>query len=97
MLRDYGVKPGEMEEWLREWAEKIYPLRLKMGFRVVGAWRVGDDRFVWILSYDGEAGEFEKANQRYYDSKERKEIAPDPARHLLEIRHWMMQDVLPGP
>ena len=97
MLRDYKVKAGEMEDWLKEWSEKIYPLRLKMGFKVLGAWKVGDDRFVWILSHDGKKGEFEKANERYYSSKERKAIRPDPARHLAEVRHWMMEDVLPGP
>jgi len=96
MLRDYRVKPGEMGKWIEEWAGKIYPLRLKFGFKVVGAWRVGDDRFVWILRYDRKKGDFEKANDRYYNSKERKAIKPDPARHLAEIKHWMMEDVRPG-
>ena len=37
-LRDYRVKPGEMKEWIDEWRSKIYPLRLSLGFKVVGAW-----------------------------------------------------------
>lgn len=96
MLRDYKIRPGEMSEWLDEWAEKIYPLRLKFGFRVVGAWRMGDERFVWILRYDGKKGDFERANRRYYESHERKAIQPDPARHLADIKHWMMEGVPPG-
>ncbi|MDG6898596.1 MAG: NIPSNAP family protein [Nitrososphaerota archaeon] len=96
MLRDYRVKPGEMEEWLREWATKVYPLRLKFGFKVVGAWKVEEDRFVWILGYDGKKGDFERANEKYYNSKERKAMKPDPARHLSEIKHWMMSDAMQG-
>ena len=46
MLRDYRVRRGEMGEWLEEWADKVYPLRLKFGFKVVGAWMVGEDWFV---------------------------------------------------
>ena len=94
MLRDYRVKPGEMGEWLEEWANKIYPVRSKFGFKVVGAWKVGEDRFVWVLSHVGKKGELEAANDRYYNSAERKAISPDPARHLAETKHWMMDDAL---
>ena len=88
MLRDYRVRPGKMDDWLEEWSNKVYPLRLKFGFKVAGAWKIGEDRFVWILGYEGGKREFEKANEKYYNSKERKAIRPDPARHLLEIKHW---------
>lgn len=94
MLRDYKVKSGEMTEWLREWSTKIYPLRLKFGFKVTGAWIIGKERFVWILSYDGEKGGFKKADERYYDSKLRKSLKPNPARHLSKVRHWMMESAL---
>lgn len=95
MLRDYRVKPGEMEDFVSEWKTKIVPLRKKLGFEVVGAWTVGDGRFVWILGYQGKSGDFEEANERYYSSKERKAMKPDPARHLAEIKHWMMTSALP--
>jgi NIPSNAP len=94
MLRDYRVKAGEMEEWLREWGTKVRPLRERLGFDVVGAWTIGEDRFVWILAYEGDDGEFQRADKAYYDSKERKTMQPDPARHLSETRHWRMTEVL---
>lgn len=94
MLRDYRVKPGELEDFVREWRSMIVPLRKKRGFEVVGAWTVGEDRFVWILGYDGD---FEKANEKYYSSEERKAMKPDPARHLAEIKHWMMDSALREP
>ncbi len=82
-----------MEEWLKEWNDKIVPLRQRFGFRIVGAWKSEDgDRFVWILRWDGE-GTFEDADQKYYNSPERKAIDPDPARHLLDVRHHMMQSL----
>jgi NIPSNAP len=95
MLRDYQVKAGEMEEWLEEWRAKVCPLRLKFGFKVVGAWKIGDDRFLWVLAHEGKAGSFQKANEDYYSSRERKAMKPDPARHLLKTDHLMMTSVMP--
>lgn len=94
MLRDYRVKPGEMDEWLEELKAKVYPLRLKFGFKVVGAWRIGDDRFVWILAYEGKEGDFQRVDEKYYDSKERKAIKPNPSRHVAKADHWMMSGLL---
>jgi len=92
-LRDYRVKPGEMEAWLAEWAASIRPLRETFGFQIVGAWRVeAEERFVWILAYEG-AGSFEEADRRYYESHDRRALEPDPARHLAETRMWFMEGV----
>ena len=81
-LRDYAIKPGELEAWVQEWHTSIAPLRRRFGFEVLGAWTVeGEDRFVWILEYRG-SGSWESADAAYYDSSERKAIKPDPARHI---------------
>jgi hypothetical protein len=91
-LRDYRVKPGEIDEFIKEWKEKLYPLRVKKNFKLIGAWIVnGENRFVWILGYEGS---FEKAEKDYYDSPERKAISPDPARHLENPQHFQMSSVL---
>jgi hypothetical protein len=83
-LRDYLVKPGEMDAWIAEWARHVRPLREAMGFKVLGAWAVrAEDRFVWILGHD----DFDAADERYYASPERRSLDPDPARHLAETRH----------
>ncbi len=97
MLRDYRVKPGEMDERIEEWAEVVHQLRLKFGFKVLVAWKIGDDRFVWVLCHDGKKEDFEKADEEYHNSKERKAVRPDPARHLAETKHWVMEDVMPAP
>lgn len=87
-LRDYRVKPGEMQDWTAEWLRYVRPLREKFGFQVLGAWVVpGDDRFIWILARE----DFAAADHRYYQSAERLSIEPDPARHLASTVHVFME------
>jgi len=83
-IREYTVKPGEMQEWLSEWRSRIVPLRESLGFEVLGAWTVdGTDQFIWIIGYNGPKS-WEQANDDYYASPERKALDPDPARHLTK-------------
>jgi hypothetical protein len=90
-LRIYTVRAGEMEEWLDEWRRHVLPLRRTFGFEVVGPWVTEEeDRFVWILGYDGERG-WAAADAAYYESEERKSLQPDPARHLAGVETWMMR------
>ena len=92
-LREYTVKPGAMDEWIKEWREKIAPLRVKAGFEVVGAWTLdGTDRFVWIIGYHGPKS-WEDAEKDYYGSPERKAMNPDPVRHLTHQESRRMSDV----
>jgi NIPSNAP protein len=91
-IREYTVKPGEMEDWLAEWRAKIVPLRQKFDFRVLGAWTVnGTDQFVWIISYTGPKS-WQDADADYYNSAERKAIDPDPARHLAQTTSRLMSE-----
>ncbi len=77
-LRIYRIKEGKMGEWLDGWTRGVLPLRRKFDFRVDGAWVVaGDDRFVWILTYDARG--FEARDAEYYGSPERRALDPDPA------------------
>jgi len=92
-LREYTVKPGEMQEWLSEWRSRIVPLRESLGFEVLGAWTVdGTDQFIWIIGYNGPKS-WEQANDDYYASPERKALDPDPARHLIKTDTRLMTSV----
>lgn len=37
-LRIYTINRGRMEDCVRAWRDGIYPLRLRYGFRISGAW-----------------------------------------------------------
>lgn len=91
----YQIKKGQLEDFVRDWRAGVVPLREKFGFKVEGAWTIrGEDRFVWILSFDGSDG-FEARDALYYASDERKNLRPDPALHLDAADHWLMDRVHP--
>jgi hypothetical protein len=88
-LRVYTVEPGAMEAFVREWQEHVRPLRLALGFSIVGPWVADDgETFVLILGHDGD---FEAADRAYYASHARRALDPDPARHVADIRTWFMR------
>jgi hypothetical protein len=85
-LRDYTIKPGQLDRFAELWRTSVRPLRQAKGFTVEGAWKIpSEERFVWIVSYDGPGG-WEAASTAYYDSPERKAIDPDPATLILTQR-----------
>ncbi len=95
-LRQYTVVEGQMDRWVREWRERVVPLRRRFGFRVEGAWaRTEDRRFVWVISHDGPEG-FEAADRRYYDSPERASLDPDPARLIEHAETELLTPVEPS-
>jgi NIPSNAP len=90
-LRDYRVKTEELDEWLAEWREQVYPLRLASGFEVVGAWIAREqNRFVWIIGHD----DLRAANDAYYASPDRAAMDPDPARHLARVEETRLERIL---
>lgn len=95
-LRMYRIADGKLAEFVHQWQTGVLPLRRKMGFTVDGAWTVrGEDRFVWIVSYEGEEG-FEAKNAEYYDSAERKALDPNPADLIEESMELIISPVWPG-
>jgi NIPSNAP len=85
-LRDYTIKPGQLDRFAELWRTDVRPLREKKGFVVEGAWKVAsEEHFIWIVSYDGPDG-WDAANKSYYDSPERKAMDPDPASFILSQR-----------
>jgi hypothetical protein len=93
-IRVYRLQPGALEEFEREWREKVVPLRRQFGFEVVGAWASADgETFVWIIRHDGDFTDFTAADRAYYLSPERAALDPDPARHILEPRAFLARPV----
>ena len=92
-LRVYTINRGVMDEWVEEWHAHIKPLRLKLGFEILGAWTVTEtNQFLWVLSYDGPES-WDSLDQAYHQSKERRAMEPDPARHIARMEHFFMNPV----
>ena len=92
-LRVYTINRGALNEFAAEWEETIKPLRLKLGFKIEGAWTVASsNQFVWILSYDGPEP-WDSLDRAYFESEERKAMKPDPARHIARMEHFAMEAV----
>ena len=95
-LRMYRIADGKLAEFVHLWMTEVLPLRRKMGFTVDAAWTVrGEDRFVWIVSYEGEES-FEVKNAEYYESPERKALDPNPAELIEESMQLIISPVWPG-
>ena len=93
-LRDYTIEPGRLDDFVDAWRRGVYPLRIGRGYRIDGAWTIPDDnRFVWVLSYDGADG-WEASEASYYASPERAALDPDPAAWIVESRQWFVSEVL---
>ncbi len=93
-MRVYKAKAGELDAFVQEWTRGVVPLRRRFGFAVSAAWTVPDeDRFVWIMALEGDRKAFEDRDAAYYASRERKDLQPDPARHLEAVDAWLVTPV----
>lgn len=96
-MRVYRIEEGKIDEFLRGWLAGVYPLRLKHGFRIEGAWvNRSESRFVWLVSHEGPEG-FEAADARYYASDARKGLSPDPAPLIKESKKFFVERVALPP
>ena len=92
-LRIYTINPGALEAFAAEWAEKIRPLRLRLGFAIPGAWKVeATNQFVWLMSYDGPES-WDALDRAYHESPARRAMQPDPARHIASMEQRFVEPV----
>ncbi len=93
-MRIYTINKGELEQFVQEWAEKIRPLREKIGFQVYGAWiNEATNQFIWLMGYEGSEA-WEDRDQAYFNSPERKAMQPDPARLIARTEHYFVKSVI---
>lgn len=95
-LRIYTINKGKLDEFVEGWKKFVYPLHYKHGFTIDRADVIRErNEFVWIVSYDGPAEEWEAKQKAYYGSPERHAVSPDPAQHIAKTERWMITSVLP--
>jgi len=56
-LREYTVRPGKMEEWVKMMEEEIIPLQIQNGIAVLGSFVCEDNDgiYVWMRRFEDEA------------------------------------------
>jgi hypothetical protein len=92
-LRDYRIKPGQMDVWIARWKSGVVPVRQEFGFEILSAWVDREhDRFVWLIGYSGIDG-FDAANSRYYASERRTSLRPEPSELIEEASKVMVDPV----
>jgi hypothetical protein len=83
-LRQYRMRPGKQEAWVRMMEEEIIPFQTSKGVVIVGSF-VGeeeDDLYIWIRRFDSEA-ERERIYEAVYESDHWKnEIGPRVPDHI---------------
>ena len=56
-LRQYHVRPGKMDEWVKIMEEEIIPFQVSKGMVITGSFRGETDVwvYVWLRRFDSEA------------------------------------------
>jgi hypothetical protein len=92
-LRIYSITPGGLQQFAKEWQEKIRPVREKVGFSIPSAWTVEEtNQFIWFMQYDG-PNAWEDQDQLYFGSEERRAMNPNPARLITKMEQYFVAAV----
>ena len=89
-LRLYTIDKGRLDDFATAWRAGVYPLRLKMGYRIPFAATIPTtNQFIWLLTYAGPES-WEQKEAAYYASSARKQISPDPAQWIARPEQLMV-------
>jgi hypothetical protein len=94
-LRWFIINRDKMDKFLDAWLKGVYPLRIKSGFKIEGAWVLKEkSEFIWMLSYNGPES-FEVKDSIYYASETRKALDPDPAQYVAKSENFFLKQIKP--
>lgn len=93
-LRLYTIDKGRLDDFAAAWRAGVYPLRLKMGYRIPFAAKIpATNQFIWLVTYEGPEA-WEKKEAAYYGSPERKLLSPDPAQWIARPEQLSVQPIV---
>jgi hypothetical protein len=77
-LRQYHVRPGQREKWVKCMEEEIIPFQVKMGMVILGSFVGEEDEsiYVWIRRFDNEQERKRLYDAVYQSDYWKNEIAP---------------------
>ena len=77
-LRQYRIKPGKMDEWVRFMEEEIIPFQISKGMVVVGSFTGLEEKdlYVWIRRFDSEEQRKKLYEDVYQSAHWKEELSP---------------------
>ena len=92
-MRIYGIAAGHLAEFVAAWETGVRPLRASRGFSVSAWVAAADERFIWLLSCEGDRASFEARDRAYYASAERAALDPDPAQWITSSEQLFVEEL----
>ena len=99
-LRQYRIKPGKMEAWLKLAEDEMIPFQSSKGMVIVGSW-VGEgekdaDLYVWIRRFDSEEERVRLYDAVYQTDEWKNEIGP-PVGDMIDREKIVVTRLTPTP
>ncbi len=97
-LREYRMRPGQREKWIKYMDEVVIPFQVSKGMIVVGSFagETEEDLWVWIRRFDSEE-ERERLYAAVYESEEwQNQIAPAVG-EMIDRERNVVRRIVPSP
>jgi NIPSNAP protein len=97
-LRQYRMRPGQRDKWVRYMEEVIIPFQTGKGMTIVGSWVAEDedDLYVWIRRFESEQDR-ERLYKAVYESDEWKEKIAPPIGEMMDRERMKVSRLNPTP
>jgi hypothetical protein len=97
-LRQYHVRPGQQERWVRFMEEEIIPFQTKMGMVIIGSWvgEADDSVYIWLRRFDSEEAR-EHLYERVYQSDFWKDTIAPQVPEMLDRELMKITRLVPTP
>jgi NIPSNAP len=97
-LRQYRMRPGQQDNWVKYMEEVIIPFQTAKGMTILGSW-VGeqeDDLFVWIRQFESEEDRARLYKDVYESDEWKNKIAP-PIPEMMDREKIVVTRLTPTP
>jgi len=97
-LRQYRMKPGQKDNWVKFFEETIVPFQTARGMTILGSWtgEEEEDLFVWIRRFESEEDR-KRLYAAVYETDEWKNELGPRASELLQSGKSVISRLNPTP
>ncbi len=97
-LRQYKVKPGKLDEWVKIMEEEIIPFQVSKGMVICGSFRGEADEscYVWLRRFESEQQREALYKAVYESDYWKNEMAPRVPDYLIREEN-VVQRIVPTP